>query len=74
MFVNEFIMTSLRTSKGLSFEVLRQHLSEDDCNRILLLLQKYIRQGSVSLNAEIYVLTRQGKLFADAIISDLFFV
>lgn len=67
---NEYIMTALRTAKGLDNDVLakyRQYWSEAE-----KLLEKYIYNGMVLKTERGYKLSKQGFLFADAIAADLF--
>jgi oxygen-independent coproporphyrinogen III oxidase len=70
--LNEYIMTSLRTIEGIQFgEVMRR---SDE--RVLWHLQqavgKYINNGQMQQKNNSFVLTNQGKLFADGIAADLF--
>lgn len=68
---NEYVMTSLRTIEGLSRDFMESNFSKAHADRIALkasiMNREWFIPGSKSL-----VLSRQGKLFADRIASDLF--
>ena len=63
--LNEYIMTSLRTKEGLSLAIAGNELLEKS--------QRFITAGLMRLENNSLVLTREGKLLADGIASDLFF-
>lgn len=67
--LNEYIMTSLRTIEGLNLDII------DEFKKIKLLAsaRKYIESGKMSKENDFLKLTKEGKLFADGIASDLFF-
>lgn len=70
--LNEYIMTGLRTSAGISLKKMAS-----DCNvELFTLFQKNLSRNNPSfyeLSNEIITLTDQGKLFADGISASLFF-
>jgi oxygen-independent coproporphyrinogen-3 oxidase len=66
--LNEYIMTSLRTSEGLDLR--RIALSEQ--TRILGESNKYLEQGLMRKENDFLILTKEGKLLADGIAADLF--
>jgi len=72
--LNEYIMTSLRTLEGLSLVHIRNQWGESFANTIALASNKLINKGYANLVDENLVLTNSGKLMADGIASDLFFV
>jgi oxygen-independent coproporphyrinogen-3 oxidase len=72
--LNEYIMTSLRTMEGLSLETVKRKWSEKEWQQIIELAQKPISQGYMILQDKNLVLTNAGKLMADGIASDLFFI
>lgn len=72
--LNEYIMTSLRTMEGLSLERVSTKWSEDALEQILAIAKKPIQQGFMLLQGNKLVLTNEGRLMADGIASDLFFV
>jgi oxygen-independent coproporphyrinogen-3 oxidase len=70
--LNEYIMTSLRTSGGINLEYITGNWNE----LISLTLEKkagpYLKSGKIARTGNSLLLTREGKLFADGIASDLF--
>jgi oxygen-independent coproporphyrinogen-3 oxidase len=72
--LNEYIMTSLRTLEGLSLVHIRNQWGQSFANTIALTSNKLINKGYANLVDENLVLTNSGKLMADGIASDLFFV
>jgi oxygen-independent coproporphyrinogen-3 oxidase len=72
--LNEYIMTSLRTMEGLSLDVVNRKWSEKELLQILEIAQKPISQGFMVQQNKNLILTNSGKLLADGIASDLFFV
>lgn len=72
--LNEYIMTSLRTMDGLSLEVVNRKWGEKELAQIIRIAQKPISQGFMLQQDEKLILTRTGKLMADGIASDLFFI
>ncbi|MEI7626589.1 MAG: radical SAM family heme chaperone HemW [Bacteroidota bacterium] len=72
--LNEYIMTSLRTMEGLSLETVSRKWSEKELHQIIEIAQKPILQGYMILKDKNLILTNAGKLMADGIASDLFFI
>ena len=71
--LNEYIMTSLRTSEGLSFEYIKRIWGEEKAKEIRKNAAIYILQENAMINNEHLQLTKKGKLLADGIAADLFF-
>ena len=71
--LNEYIMTSLRTSEGLSFEQVKCNWDEEKAAEIRNNAAIYIQQENAVINNEFLQLTSKGKLLADGIAADLFF-
>jgi len=67
--INEYIMISLRTSEGLDLSKLNDSMRDE----LLTSCRKYIENGFVKRENNFLTLTREGKLLADGIASDLFF-
>ena len=67
--LNEYIMTSLRTTEGLDLKKVHEAAS----HKLQATSKKYIDSGLMKLNDEHLVLTNEGKLLADGIASALFF-
>ena len=72
--LNEYIMTSLRTMEGLSLDRIKKEWSESEFVQILEIAQKPIQQGFMKQVEHHLILTNEGRLMADGIASDLFFV
>jgi len=70
--LNEYIMTGLRTSEGISLEAVEQLSDEPTALQILKEAQKFIYEKLMGVSDGTLFLTRKGKLFADGIASDLF--
>jgi oxygen-independent coproporphyrinogen-3 oxidase len=66
--VNEYIMTSLRTIEGLRLDLLDTTSRE----KVVKASKKYIQSGHILNRENTIMLTREGKLLADGIASDLF--
>ena len=71
--LNEYIMTSLRTSEGLSFTYLKENWGEQKVMDIRKNAADFILQGNALIIDEHLQLTQKGKLLADGIAADLFF-
>ena len=69
---NEYIMTCLRTMWGVSLQTIEQDYNKFK-RHFLKNIGVYIAQNKVVENNGIYFLSDKGKLFADSLISDLFF-
>ena len=70
--VNEYIMTSLRTMEGLSFNTIRKKWSNHVAEEIKIDAKKFITHQLMIYADEHLILTRKGKLVADGIAADLF--
>ena len=70
--INEYIFTSLRTNQGCHLSYLTNHYDYDLKKVNSDYIQSLLKLGYVTLSDEILILTRQGKLMADKIASDLF--
>jgi len=67
---NEYVMTRLRTMWGLDTKHMKSFGL--DLGKILQKLEHYISEGMIVKREEYYVLTNEGKLYADAIAASLF--
>ena len=72
MKMNEYIMTSLRTSTGLDFQHFKSEWGQEEVEKLKQQLQHYILKEQVWVTESNAVLTKEGKLFADGIASALF--
>ena len=70
--INEYIMTSLRTSKGMSLQKITERFGSDYSNEVRNGLKPFADKNWINLNDQIVTLTTDGKLFADHIASELF--
>jgi oxygen-independent coproporphyrinogen-3 oxidase len=67
---NEYLMTSLRTSKGINSADLKKYFGEEFLSDFRSASQKFLKRGSIIKMEENYSLTDEGKLIADYIISE----
>jgi oxygen-independent coproporphyrinogen-3 oxidase len=65
-------MTSLRTLEGTGLDIINKRFGHEYTDQILQNAQKYLQDGRMINNKNILVLTKEGKLYADGIASDLF--
>ena len=72
--LNEYIMTSLRTMEGLDLNYVANKFGKDCSDELIAASEKWIAGGKVFLKNEKLILTKEGKLFADGIAADLFFM
>ncbi len=73
MMLNEYIMTTLRTSQGCLLPVVAARFGSDKHDILLKESSTFIDKGWMILRNDALVLTPEGRLFADGIASDLFF-
>jgi len=72
--LNEYIMTSLRTIEGLSFEHIRNNWGNEKKMALQKSMEKYLIKGHVIMDGFGIKLSKSGKLLADGIAADLFFI
>jgi oxygen-independent coproporphyrinogen III oxidase len=72
--LNEYIMTALRTIEGVNINFIRTKFGEVAGGQIQTASSKYEETGKLKIENGKIVLTREGKLFADGIAADLFFI
>ncbi len=70
--LNEYIMTSLRTSGGIGLNNIVSIAGEPISAMIIKDCEKYIANGKMKLLSGYLLLTNEGKFFADGIAADLF--
>jgi len=71
--LNEYIMTSLRTMWGLDLNKLEQ-IAPGSSTELLKAAQTAFEREWITQSEKIIVLTQNGKLYADSIAADLFFL
>lgn len=71
--INEFILTQIRTSSGISVLEMKEKYNLDLIKNKENQINSLIGQSLMYLNNDALVLTNKGKLFADKITSDLMF-
>lgn len=71
---NDFIITSLRTRRGISLDGLKAALGEKYAEYCLRASWKYRNNGELELKDNHLVLSRKGLFISDAIMSDLLYV
>lgn len=71
--LNEYIMTSIRTAKGLSLEKIVESWGNQRKITLSLAAVKYLQNGFMEEKNNFLQLTKKGKLAADGIAADLFF-
>jgi oxygen-independent coproporphyrinogen III oxidase len=70
--LNEYIMTSLRTSSGISLELISINWGKDISSSLMQLATPYIQTGKMTNDSNHLILSKEGKLFADGIAAALF--
>lgn len=70
--INEYIMTSLRTSKGMDLDLISNRFHDDYRSHILQSLEPIFDKEWAILKDQKVTLSQSGKLFADHIASELF--
>ena len=70
--LNEYIMTSLRTMEGTDISRVELQFGKEAAEKLTLDSQPFKDKGWLQRISDRLVLTREGKLFADGIASDLF--
>jgi len=71
--LNEYIMTSLRTSEGLNLDFVSTQFGSNAMNQLQENSCRHEENGSIIHEENMIKLTRKGRLLADGIAADLFF-
>ncbi len=71
-FREEYVMTSVRTSRGIDLLIYEERFGAKDLERILQAAESYIVKGWLIHENDHLLLSREGKLFADHITAGLF--
>jgi oxygen-independent coproporphyrinogen-3 oxidase len=69
---NELIMTSLRTREGIELKRMNDLFSKELISNFEKGIEKWIKNGKIIKQENQYVLSIEGRFFADGIASDLF--
>jgi len=68
---NEYVMTSLRTMWGIDLDFVEKRFDREMADYLVNVSDKFVRYGLVINNKKTLVLTDQGKMISDNIISQL---
>jgi len=71
---NEYIMTSLRTMWGINLEYIEQTFDKEGYDFVINISGKFREYGLMKLDKKTLVLTNQGKMISDNIISDFMMI
>lgn len=71
---NEFIMTALRTSRGVRAEELAARFGQAALHRFETASDKFLRTGLLRLHEGAYMIPPERMLISNSIISDLFYI
>lgn len=71
--LNEYIMTSLRLMEGCDLFYVNNQFGEYRSQQLMQTATVFETKGFLTISNNHLILTREGKLFADSIASDLFF-
>jgi oxygen-independent coproporphyrinogen III oxidase len=71
---NEYIMTGLRTTWGVSLDRIEKEFGSTYLNYLLQNASKYLKEEKLQLHGNILKTTNKGKFFCDGIASDLFWL
>jgi len=69
---NEYVMTGLRTSWGISLERIQKEFGEKYSTYLTQQIEKYVEQKLLAVSEDQLVATKKGKFLVDGIASDLF--
>ena len=69
---NEYVMTGLRTSWGISMERIQNEFGEKYSKHLTQQIKKYVEQQLLIVSEDQLVATKKGKFLIDGIASDLF--
>lgn len=69
---NEFVMTRMRTSKGVLLEELASRFGAEAYNHFMKMIQPHLQKGNLLQTGSSVCLTRRGIFVSNDVISDLF--
>ena len=71
---NEYIFTALRTIWGVNLDYINKQFGQEALKNFKKQVLKWENTGKINQQEGTYTLTKDGKLFADSVASDLFIV
>ncbi len=71
---NEYVMTSLRTMWGCNLEKIRKEFGADYAETFFRQAMQKVNEGFMLQQRQNFILSREGKFFADRIAAEFFFV
>ena len=71
---NEYIMTSLRTMWGINLDFVEENINKESRDYLNNLATRFVKYGMITRNGNQLLLTDQGKMISDNIISELMMV
>ena len=71
---NEYIFTALRTIWGIDLDYINNQFGQEALNYFRKQIMNWENKGKINKEGNTYTLTKGGKLYADAIASDLFII
>lgn len=71
---NEYILTSLRTKEGCNIKYVKSRFSPVFSDFLSFSAKKWIKNGEIEQNKDFLVLTKKGKIVADWVASELFYI
>lgn len=69
---NEYVLTSLRTIWGIDILFVESEFGQLRKGELLKQIQKFINEGMIISSGNNFILTKEGKFFADRIASEMF--
>ena len=71
--INEYMLTSIRTNKGLSIKFIQENFNQELNDHFVKKIKK-IPRNYIKIENDHLILTKKGKCFADKITRDLFYL
>ena len=71
---NDFVLTSIRTCRGMPLDKLKTDFGETLCNYCLRMAHTHLTQGTLEIKGNTLKLTEKGIFISDGIMSDLMWV
>ena len=72
--LNEYIMTSLRSINGMQKDIIKTRWGMDELQAISIEIEQFISSGKIMATENAWLLSSEGRFFADGIASSLFFL